>query len=202
MRSLIIAAFAAIAGAVAVAVPAAEAKAIADTTTAAANVIPVTGGVPIINQVNTYRQRAGLASLSWNQNLAVNAWNTGVNNTIEKDYYHPHHILFPGSYAQVIAEGFDDSTVCGANLQGFTPFLFSLLAWLCESPSDPGIAWSCTVAARISHQSSSGEIGHWQIFHSPAYNQIGCAYVPWNIANCADFVVGPWTGFWVCDFAP
>jgi hypothetical protein len=195
MRSIIISAFAALAGGLAVR------SSEAATNTNAASVIPVTGGVPIINEINTYRQKAKLPLLSWNQQLAINSWNTGVNNTLTHAGMHPHHILFPGSSAQVIAEGFDDSGVCSYNIQPFTPFLFSLLAWLCELPTDPAIQpWSCSVAATISHQSSSGELGHWEIFHAAAYHNIGCAFVPWSY-GCVNFSYGPWNGYWVCDFS-
>ena len=160
--------------------------------------IPVSGGVPIINDINEYRQRAKLPLLAWDWHLVNNSYITAENNV----WYHWEkfvHDLQPPSYAQVMTAGINDAGECGRNMKGWTPFQLSLLCWLCENPSDAAIRANCQQARAVSGcDPSLSDTEHWQILHSAAYHQIGCAYAHHDVPNsdCSGF-----NGAWVCDFS-
>jgi hypothetical protein len=157
--------------------------------------IPVSGGVPILNDINTYRHNKGIQLLAWEPQLAERSSITGIED-VTSHWGAPVHDLKPPSWAQVIVAGINDQGVCNRDIKPFTPFQLSLLGWVCENPRDPAIQGNCQQASDISHiVDSPTDIDHWQILSNPDYNRIGCAFTHHTQGNPCD----TWTGFWICD---
>lgn len=88
------------------------------------------GDNSIIATINKWRSTFDADALSWSQDLVNAAANTATLNgggaTMQ------HHA--PKGAAEVIAPGSD--TAMDQDLQDYTPFEISLIAWLCEKPGD------------------------------------------------------------------
>jgi hypothetical protein len=157
--------------------------------------VPISGQVPIINIINTYRHNRGIQLLAWDSQLTQRSSITGIEDVVSH-WNGPVHDLKPPSLAQVITAGIDDQGVCSRDIKPFTPFQLAFLAWVCENPSDPAIHANCDEASDISHiKAPAGDTGHWEILSNPYYNRIGCAFTQHTQGKPCDI----WTGYWVCD---
>jgi hypothetical protein len=147
----------------------------------------------VIDTINNYRVNANLPLMTWNDQLAANAFKTG-NDVSGRALVHQ---LNPGSYGQVLVFGFDDNDVCDKNLMGWTPFEVFFLSWMCERPLDPALNGVCDMVFEVGRIDTAGQTGHHDLLASTDYTQIGCAFARDPLAPaCAQF-----PGVWACDVA-
>jgi uncharacterized protein YkwD len=153
--------------------------------------VTLSGGKPIIQSINDYRARASLPPLVWDERLVGNAAKTGRST----NGAYMEHQMNSGTFGQVLVQGVDDGGTCGRNMGSYTPFELYFYSWLCENPSDPGIAGQCPTVLSMSRIDSMGQTGHWEILSSRQYKKIGCAFTrnP-NAPSCTGF-----DGIWACD---
>ncbi|KAL8962023.1 MAG: hypothetical protein Q9193_001512 [Seirophora villosa] len=149
------------------------------------------GDNSIIATINKWRSTFDADALSWSQDLVNAAANTGSLNgggaTMQ------HHA--PKGAAEVIAPGSD--TAKDQDLQDYTPFEISLIAWLCEKPGDK-MGDSCAFQnniMKVSNADSENPTGHHDILVDNQYSQIGCAFT--RNPNADDWFGSQ--GLWVCD---
>jgi hypothetical protein len=151
---------------------------------------PLSGGVSLLTTANKWRSIYDLPSFTWDEQLERNALKTGVDGGGVNQV----HQLGPGTNGQVITPGVSTPS---DELQGYTPFELSYVAWLCEVPSDKlktgGVDGCALVRQQLFMTYSS--TGHFDILTDPKYTKIGCAFAP-NPNAPSD---SPWTGLWVCD---
>ncbi|KAL8639417.1 MAG: hypothetical protein Q9228_003550 [Teloschistes exilis] len=151
---------------------------------------PTSGGVTLLTTINKWRAKYGVPGLAWSNTLVAN-----VQKTEQDDHgYILQHELNPGSYAQVLAQGFNTALSCSAP---DSPFELAYVGWLCEVPSgvltnDNGVN-QCDKAKNCLHMGyAQGEIGHWQILTNKDYRTIGCAFTNANPPQS-------FQGLWGCD---
>lgn len=118
--------------------------------------------------VNEWRSKMGLGTLTQDATLQAND-----QKTVNDDQGTMTHELNPGSMAQVLAPG-DQNSFENVFVGG----------WLCEEPNASGMDGICaTMSAGWDYE---GQTGHAEILRNPGYTKIGCAW--------AD-------GLWGCDLA-
>ncbi|KAL9584123.1 MAG: hypothetical protein Q9212_002309 [Teloschistes hypoglaucus] len=151
---------------------------------------PTSGGVTLLTTINKWRAKYGVPGLAWSNTLVAN-----VQKTEQDDHgYILQHELNPGSYAQVLAQGFNTALSCSAP---DSPFELAYVGWLCEVPSgvltnDNGVD-QCDKAKNCLHMGyAQGQIGHWQILTNKDYRTIGCAFTNANPPQS-------FQGLWGCD---
>lgn len=150
--------------------------------------VPTSGGVPLINTVNTWRSRYKLPSLAWDTTLAGYAQNAALDGTCDQM---PRHQLLRDTLAEVISPGIETNTE-NWDLQGGTPFGLTYSgAWLCQRPTailtnDNGVD-RCALGERYLHVPNGESPGLSDILTSKSYKRIGCAYTS---IGC--------TGWWIC----
>ncbi|KAI4282103.1 MAG: hypothetical protein L6R38_003187 [Xanthoria sp. 2 TBL-2021] len=83
----------------------------------------------ILSTINGWRYALGASPLSWSQDMANAAANTG---RLNGGGVAMNHHAADGA-AEVIAPGSD--TDMGQDLKGRSPFEISFIAWICEKPS-------------------------------------------------------------------
>jgi hypothetical protein len=151
---------------------------------------PLSGGVSLLTTVNKWRSIYNLPDFTWDEQLERNALKTGVDGGGVNQV----HQLGPGTNGQVITPGVDTPS---DELQGYTPFELSYVAWLCEVPSPrlkTGGVDGCALVSDQLHMYYTST-GHHDILTDASYTKIGCAFAP-NPNAASD---SPWTGLWVCD---
>ncbi|KAI4159321.1 MAG: hypothetical protein L6R39_000411, partial [Caloplaca ligustica] len=89
---------------------------------------PFSGDVSLLRTINGWRYAFGVGPLTWSQDMANAAANTGQLNEASSSMQHHN----PSDAAEVIAPGSD--TDMGQDLKGRSPFEISLISWLCENP--------------------------------------------------------------------
>ena len=135
---------------------------------------PTSGGITLLTTINKWRTKFNVPSLTWSTALVAN-----VQKTEQDDHgYHLNHELNPGSYAQVLAQGFNTAMTCTAP---DSPFELAYVGWLCEVPSgvltnDNGVNQCDKVKNCLHLRYSQGQIGHWQILTNKDYKTVGCAF--------------------------
>ena len=83
----------------------------------------------MLSTINGWRRTLGASPLSWSQDMANAAANTGrLNGGGVSMNHHP-----ANGAAEVISPGSDSAM--GQNLKGRSPFEISFIAWICERPS-------------------------------------------------------------------
>lgn len=92
---------------------------------------PLSGDTSILSTINKWRTAYGKNTLTWSQDLANAAANTGQLDG-GSSANEAHHA--PPDAAEVIAPGSDNAM--GKDLQGRSPFEISYIEWLCEVQSD------------------------------------------------------------------
>lgn len=156
--------------------------------------VPTSGGVPLINMVNTWRSRYKLPSLTWDITLAGYAADTGRSETCSEN---PRHVIQGDSRAQVISPGIEANTKHW-DLQGGTPFGLTYSgAWLCQRSTavltnDNGVD-RCALGQRYLGVPSSFNPGLSGNLTNKSYKRIGCAFTP---TRCSDD-----QGFWICNLS-
>ncbi|KAL8688922.1 MAG: hypothetical protein Q9218_005288 [Villophora microphyllina] len=151
---------------------------------------PTSGGVTLLTTINKWRAKYAIPALTWSTTLVAN-----VQKTENDDHgYMLNHELNPGTYAQVLAQGFNTALSCTAP---DSPFELAYVGWLCEVPdtrltNDNGVN-QCDKASNCLHMSYGGETGHWQILTNGAYKTIGCAFTAANPPQAS------FQGLWGCD---
>ena len=92
---------------------------------------PLSDGISLLTTINNWRTAYGKKPMTWSDELAGAALNTGTldGGDSSKEAHHP-----APQAAEVISPGNDNDL--GKDLQGHSPFEISYLNWLCEVPSD------------------------------------------------------------------
>ncbi|KAL8784228.1 MAG: hypothetical protein Q9195_009127 [Heterodermia aff. obscurata] len=92
---------------------------------------PLSDGVSLLTTINKWRTAYGRDLLTWSDDLATAAFNTGTldGGDSSKEAHHP-----APQAAEVISPGSDNDM--GKDLQGHSPFEISYVNWLCEVQSD------------------------------------------------------------------
>jgi hypothetical protein len=156
--------------------------------------VPSSGGVPLINTVNTWRSRYKLPSLTWDTTLAGYAADAGRSGTCNES---PRHIIQGNTLAQVISPGIETNTK-NWDLQGGTPFGLTYSgAWLCQRPTailtnDNGVD-RCALGQRYLGIFGSLNPGLSDNLTNKSYKRIGCAFTSISCPNVQ--------GFWVCNLS-
>lgn len=156
--------------------------------------VPTSGGVPLINTVNTWRSRYKLPSLTWDVTLAGYAADAGSGGTCNDN---PRHVLQGSSLAQVISPGIETNSK-NWDLQGGTPFGLTYSGgWLCQKPTtmltnDNGVD-RCALGERYLGLPNGQNPGLSDILNNKSYKRIGCAYTS---IRCGD----P-KGWWICNLS-
>ena len=90
---------------------------------------PLSAGDSMLTDINYWRNAYGKPSLTWSNELADAARNTGTldGGSSANEVHHNAQMA-----AEVIAPGSD--TTMGKDLQGHSPFEISYISWLCEVP--------------------------------------------------------------------
>ncbi|KAI4212242.1 MAG: hypothetical protein L6R36_009491 [Xanthoria steineri] len=146
----------------------------------------------MLSTINGWRHTVGASPLSWSQDMANAAANTGrLNGGGVSMNHHP-----ANGAAEVISPGSD--TAMGQNLKGRSPFEISFIAWICEKPS-PAMGNACQLVDTnrqdaVMRITNSGT-GHHDILVDSQYKQIGCAFT--KNKNPSQWFLGQ--GQWVCD---
>lgn len=97
---------------------------------------------------NYWRDKAGLPRFAWNAQLEANALKAAIATKGQS------HVLYPGSWAQVIV--------------GTNDFPAGYVLWLCEVP-EPYMGSSCL------GKGPYDTTGHHDVLVSRSYTKIGCA---------------------------
>lgn len=153
--------------------------------------VPISGGVPLINTVNTWRSRYKLPSLTWDTTLAGYAADAGGSGTCDSS---PRHVVRDGTLAEVISPGIETNTK-NWDLQGGTPFGLTYSgAWLCQRTTavltnDNGVD-RCALGQRYLGVISNFNPGLSDNLTNKSYKRIGCAFTRINCPNVQ--------GFWIC----
>jgi hypothetical protein len=156
--------------------------------------VPTSGGVPLINTVNTWRSRYKLPSLAWDTTLAKYAADAGRSGTCNDS---PRHVIQGSTLAQVISPGIETNTK-NWDLQGGTPFGLTYSgAWLCQRSTavltnDNGVD-RCALGERYLGILSNFNPGLSDNLTNKSYKRIGCAFTPISCPNVQ--------GFWVCNLS-
>ncbi|KAI4247202.1 MAG: hypothetical protein L6R40_001545 [Gallowayella cf. fulva] len=154
--------------------------------------LPVDKRADILSTINGWRYALGANPLSWSQEMADAAANTGQMNGGGQTMNHN----APDGAAEVISPGSD--TDYGQDLHGRSPFEISLIGWLCEVPSSQ-MGDACRLVDvnnkdAVMMLNLSGT-GHHDILVDNRYKKIGCAFTKrqnpdgWFLSQ----------GQWVCD---
>jgi hypothetical protein len=155
--------------------------------------VPTSGGVPLINTVNTWRSRYKLPSLTWDTTLAeyaldaTSGWYCGGDIRTS---------LKGNTLAQVWAGGIESNTK-NWDLQGGTPFGLAYTSWLCSRPTevltnDNGVD-RCALLNRYFGYQMGKNPGLSDILTRKEYKRIGCAFKSTK-SDC-----GGYHGWWVCN---
>ncbi|KAL8679451.1 MAG: hypothetical protein Q9186_004281 [Xanthomendoza sp. 1 TL-2023] len=147
----------------------------------------------ILSTINGWRYALGANPLSWSQEMADAAANTGRANCGGGCGMN-HHA--PKNAAEVISPGSDNDN--GQNLHGRSPFEISYIAWICEVPSAQ-MGDACSLVD-VNNKDAVMRItmngrGHHDILVDNNYKKIGCAFTPNSNAN--EWFLG--RGQWICD---
>ncbi|KAL8787305.1 MAG: hypothetical protein Q9213_002296 [Squamulea squamosa] len=145
-----------------------------------------------LSTINRWRSTLGANPLSWSQEMANAAANTGrLNNGGLTMNHHA-----PPNSAEVIAPGSDNSM--GLDLHGRSPFEISFISWICEVPS-PKMGDACSLTdinnPNAVMRITKGGTGHHDILVDNSYKKIGCAFT--KKPNADSWFLSQ--GQWVCD---
>lgn len=99
---------------------------------------PLSAGDSMLTDINYWRNAYGKTALTWSNELADAALNTGTldGGSSAKEVHHNAQ-----NAAEVIAPGSDNSM--GKDLQGHSPFEISYISWLCEVPDGQRLGNLC-----------------------------------------------------------
>jgi len=156
--------------------------------------VPTSGGVPLINTINTWRSRYKLPFLTWDTTLAGYAADAGKGGTCDAS---PRHVIRGDTQAQVISPGIETNTR-NWDLQGGTPFGLTYSgAWLCQRSTavltnDDGVD-RCALGERYLGVLNNFNPGLSDLLTSKIYKRIGCAFTPISCPNVQ--------GFWICNLS-
>ncbi|KAL8726149.1 MAG: hypothetical protein Q9166_006906 [cf. Caloplaca sp. 2 TL-2023] len=147
----------------------------------------------ILSTINGWRYALNANQLSWSQDMANAAANTGRLNCGGACGMN-HHAA--SGAAEVIAPGSDNAM--GQDLHGRSPFEISFIAWICEKPSSQ-MGDACRLVDVNNKNNVMGIImsgtGHHDILVDNSYTQIGCAFT--KNPNADEWFLSQ--GQWVCD---
>ncbi|MCJ1446429.1 MAG: hypothetical protein MMC23_006934 [Stictis urceolatum] len=143
----------------------------------------------IMSIVNKYDRAYGIPLRQWNRTLYANAYATVELNGGATE----HHKIFPGTRAQVLIPGRQDSN---PSTGPYSPFQLMYLAWLCEVPDDFQLEGRCPEVLEYAHMNDSGQTGHHDVLINPQYGEIGCAFFQNPDQHDDD---DPFQGIWGCD---
>ena len=149
--------------------------------------------------VNKWRDAYGLGKLTWDEQLATNAYNNGKANNGDTNGWD--HELFPGSEGQVMAGGWSKTT---KDIGQWTPFELTYLSgWLCEVPSDAALAGVCDETLKLAPYNHDGQTGHHELLTKPSFTRVGCAFYPKGGSEATSMTEwdGQDSGIWTCDLA-